>query len=399
MTAHGNRMVLADIDGPSRAAVACAAQDAGFAVQTADSAADVLGLLDSAAVDLLVIDVAVPAIDGIALLGEIAMRRDRVRVLVTGDADARLLAAAERFARQSGIDVVGVLRKPVASQDLAALLGLVGPSTRQLRRTALEHAISHGEIEAHYQPKYRRTPQGLRLMGAEALARWRHPRLGLLAPAMFFDDLEAGGLESALTERMLHEVTSHAAHCRDRGHDLQFAVNFTPGLISDPSWPGRIERYLDAHDLPAGCLALELTEGSMVDHTLRSIEVLTRLRVRGLALLLDDFGTGYSSLMRLHQLPFNEIKIDRAFISEMFDQESARTIVAVTIDLAHRLGLTACAEGVETQEAVDALCAMGCDHLQGYHLGAPVDAETFFEMLEYQENPCRAAMGALDQAG
>ena len=384
MTAPANRLVLAANDSGARSAVAAAARDAGFAVSLAEDASRVLAMLDEDVIDLLVIDVVVPAIDGIALLGEIAMRRDNVRVVLTGDADPRLLAAAERFARQSGIDVVGVLRKPIVGQDLVALLGLVGPSTRQLRRNALEHAISHGEIEAHYQPKHAHTADGLRLMGAEALARWRHPRLGLLAPAKFFDDLEAGGLESALTERMLHEVTSHAACCRDRGLDLQFAVNFTPGLITDPSWPARIGRYLDACRLPARCLALEITEGSMIGHALRSIEVLTRLRVRGVSLLLDDFGTGYSSLMRLHVLPFNEIKIDRAFIAEMLVQDSARTIVAATIDLAHKLGLTACAEGVESQEAVDALCAMGCDHLQGYHLGAPVDAETFLHMLQDQ---------------
>ena len=391
MTSHASSLVLADVAGPSRTAVAHAAGEAGFTVATADNAAMALALLDRNVVDLLVVDVAHTAFDGITLLGEVARRRDRVRVVITGQAEGRLLDAAERFARRSGIDVVGMLRKPVAAQDLAALLGLVGPSTRNVRYADLERAIRQGEIEAHFQPKFLHTPGGLRLMGAEALARWRHPRLGLLAPAMFFDDLEAGGLESALTERMLEDVATHAARWRDRGHALQFAVNFTPDVVGDPSWPERIDRCLEAHNLPSSALALEITEGGMMHHALRSIEVLTRLRVRGIDLMLDDFGTGYSSLMRLHVLPFNEVKIDRAFIAEMLERDSARTIVAATIDLAHKLGLTACAEGVESQEAVETLCAMGCDYLQGYHLGPPVDARTFDAILECQEPPCRAA--------
>ena len=387
MTTPGKRLVLADRAGPSRAGLAHAARAAGFTVEEADDGAGALAFLDRGTADLLVVDVASPAIGGIALLDTIAARGDRVRVVLAGDAESPELATAEDLARQGGIDVVGLLRKPIVPTDLAALLRLVGPASVHLRHGELEHAIREGEIEAHYQPKYALIDGHLSLMGAEALARWRHPRLGLLEPSMFFDELEAGGLEYALTERMLGEATALAARCRDRGHHLEFAVNVTPALVSDPTWPDRIEHYLELHDLPPRCLALEITEGSMIHHALRSFDVLSRLRVRGIPLLLDDFGAGYSSLMRLHVLPFSEIKIDRTFIAGMLEQVSARTIVAAIIDLAHKLGLTACAEGVESQEAVVALDAMGCDYLQGYHLGVTVDGAAFMHLLARRAPP------------
>jgi diguanylate cyclase (GGDEF)-like protein len=237
----------------------------------------------------------------------------------------------------------------------------------------LRRAIEGDELVLHYQPKL--TLATGEVDGVEALVRWQHPARGLVFPDQFIELAESAGLMAPLTTRVIEMALAQCRAWADQDRWLTVAVNVSPSNLVDENFPFEVARLLAAHDLPAGVLVLEVTESLLMADRERAEHVLGRLRDFGVGVAIDDYGTGYSSLAYLATLPVTELKLDRAFISEMTGSPRAESIVTSTLQLAHALGLAFVAEGVEDAETLDALTFLGCDVVQGYHVSRPLPPE------------------------
>jgi predicted signal transduction protein with EAL and GGDEF domain len=236
----------------------------------------------------------------------------------------------------------------------------------------LRHCVTREQLVLHYQPKVDLATG--KMSGVEALVRWRHPKRGLLAPASFMDEVERTHLIAPVTRWVLNEALRQQRTWRDAGIDLTMAVNVSSrSLRNANALPDIVGELTELWGTARGRLTLELTEGALIEEAAPA--VLTRLHGMGQKLSVDDFGTGYSSLAYLQRLPVDEIKIDRSFVKNLADIDDDGIIVRSTIDLAHGLGLTVVAEGVEDEKVAKMLGDYGCDEAQGYHFGRPVAPE------------------------
>jgi diguanylate cyclase len=236
----------------------------------------------------------------------------------------------------------------------------------------LRRAIAAGELILHYQPKVS-TGTGM-MNSVEALVRWQHPALGLVQPDGFIPQAENTAVIHALTTEVLRLALSQVRTWAEAGRSIPVAVNISARSLLDPRFPAHVRELLDAHDVAPYLLCLELTETAvMTDYDL-ALVVLQALDTMGVSLSIDDFGTGYSSMSYLKTLPVKELKIDRSFVMGMANDPDSVVIVRSTIDLAHDLGMSVVAEGVEDRITRNALAAMGCDLVQGYEICKPVPA-------------------------
>src|SRR4051794_1633185 len=236
----------------------------------------------------------------------------------------------------------------------------------------LHGALDAGELVLHYQPKAEIATGAVR--SVEALVRWQHPRQGLLGPGHFLPLVEQSGLTRALTAFVLDRALLEIRALREAGYDLRVAVNLGPADLLDLGLPSEVERLLAARSFPAACLQLEVSEDVVMADVERTEEVLLGLRHAGVRTALDDFGAGHSVLAHLRHLRIDELKIDRSFVMRLLEDERDAAIVHSVVDLAHRLGLTVVAEGVESPEAWERLAGWHCDEAQGHLLGRPMSA-------------------------
>ncbi|WUH90737.1 bifunctional diguanylate cyclase/phosphodiesterase [Streptomyces sp. NBC_00433] len=245
-------------------------------------------------------------------------------------------------------------------------LGLLG----DLRR-----ALDAGDVELHYQPKVRFDG---RVVGLEALVRWEHPERGRVNPEEFITMAETSGLMPLLTEYVLDTALAQVARWRRMGLDVPVAVNVSPRDVHSPGFAGTVAARLARHQVPPGSLQLEITEHVLLEDPQRAADTLNGLTGHGVKMSLDDFGTGYSSLVHLRRLPVSELKIDRSFVARLVVDTEDAEIVRCTVDLAHSLGLTVVAEGVEDDETWERLRDLHCDAVQGWLVAAamPPDEAT-----------------------
>jgi diguanylate cyclase (GGDEF)-like protein len=257
-------------------------------------------------------------------------------------------------------------------------------SPRRLRLAgALRQAIVDGEILLYFQPKAELDTG--RIIGVEALARWRHPELGLLGPAEFVPIAEQTGLIGPLTSHVLNEALAQVRRWRDQGLELSVAVNLSARSFLDAQLAAEIPPLLQRWGVEARLLELEITESMLMLDPGRAKATLDRLSAIGLSMSVDDFGTGYSSLANLKRLPVDGIKIDKSFVIDMAHDASDAAIVRSTIDLAHNLGLKVVAEGVENMETWRQLRDHGCDLAQGFHVSRPLPGEELGRLIAAHE--------------
>ena len=208
-----------------------------------------------------------------------------------------------------------------------------------------------------------------KLCGVEALARWNHPDKGLIQPYYFISLAEANGLIEDLTWLMLDQTAKDWCALNI---DATASINLTASMFKDLSLPSKISNIINKYQLDSSQIILEVTESALIEELAKSLECLTRLRMKGFQLSIDDFGTGHSSLIQLHRIPFSELKIDRSFIMKMTKDQEARAIVETVIILSHKLKMRSVAEGIEDESVLDALKNAGCDIAQGYHFAKPM---------------------------
>lgn len=241
----------------------------------------------------------------------------------------------------------------------------------------LRRALQRNELVLFYQPKF--TAAGLPVTGAEALVRWQHPQMGLLAPDAFIGMAERSGLIIPIGRWVLSQACAQLQKWHQAGHgSWSMAVNLSPVQFTCSELIHDVRHALDEHQIPPQCLTLEITESTAMRDVEASLAILNELTAMGVRISIDDFGTGYSSLLYLKRLPATELKIDRAFIKDLCstDGEDA-SIVTSIIALGRTLQMRIVAEGVETEAQQIQLQEMGCDQLQGYHFNPPLPAERF----------------------
>jgi diguanylate cyclase (GGDEF)-like protein len=315
----------------------------------------------------------VPASIGIALAGP------------HGEEAAELLARADVAmddAKEGGCG--WVVYDPEKDQHTPERLALLAD---------LRDAIPKGQLVVHYQPKCSaRTGE---VVGAEALVRWMHPRLGLLSPDAFIGLAENTGLIRELTLVVLDEALRQLRLWLDLGLDLGVAVNLSARHLANGDLPVQVEEALRRHAVPGRLLTLEVTEGTIMQDPGRAVLVLARLRELGVKVAVDDYGTGYSSLAYLKRLAVDELKIDKSFIVGVRDNENDAIIVRSTIELGHSLGLSLVAEGVEDAKTWQLLDAWDCDVLQGYYISRPLPATALLQWLRDGSDRRTPSRGAL----
>jgi len=242
----------------------------------------------------------------------------------------------------------------------------------------LRHCVDRGQLVLHYQPKFDLATR--EISAVEALVRWQHPGRGLLTPESFMPEAERTRMIEPVTRWVLGEALRQHRTWRDDGVDLMIAVNISAhSLGARSNLPDIVAELTEVWGTAPERLILELTESALVEPS--APDVLARLNAMGETVSIDDFGTGYSSLAHLRRQPVSEIKIDQSFITHLATDSEASVIVHSTIDLAHNLGLSVVAEGVEDEAAMDLLLAYGCDSAQGYFLGRPGPAAALTPLL------------------
>ena len=244
----------------------------------------------------------------------------------------------------------------------------------------LHHALKHNELELYYQPKVNiKTGE---ILSAEALIRWRHPKLGLISPNKIIPIAEASGLIESIGQWVLKTACNQTKAWHEAGFDfLKVAVNLSGQQFKQSDLFHKLTQLLFETNLDAKFLELELTEQILVENVKINIQKLNLIKKLGIRISLDDFGTGYSSLAYLHQFPFDILKIDRCFITKIDQNQKNAVITKSIIEMAHQLGLKVIAEGIETQGEVNFLVKHQCDELQGYFFARPMPTQEFEKLL------------------
>jgi EAL domain-containing protein (putative c-di-GMP-specific phosphodiesterase class I) len=381
-------LLVIDDQRLDRVIAASAGARAGLTTTGVGSIAEARVLLEQGIrFDFIVLDLSLDEEDGLEALPLIAKFNESAVVLFVSGFDIRVLAASQRIAASLGLRGGGVLRKPVVPNVLIELLRphrqLFYPGETSapalLSPGELRQALEFGAIQPWFQPKISLLTG--RIVGTEALARWKKPDGSLLLPASFVPIAEQAGLASELLFTILGQSLKACAHWRRTRPDCWVAVNLTPLLLNDPSLPDRIDQELRTYGVPPTALVLEVTESSAIPDTPRAMEILTRLRIRGISLSIDDFGTGHSSLLSLVRMPFNEMKIDQTFVREALSNSDSRKVVRASASLGRELGLKVVAEGVETVQMAELVTEAGCDIGQGWLYGRAMPAAAFERAL------------------
>ncbi len=262
-----------------------------------------------------------------------------------------------------------------------------GMDKRLRERRALQHdlrsAVERGELTLNYQPQARMDGK---IIGFEALVRWKHPARGNVSPGEFIPLAEESGLIVPMGEWILREACREAASW---AQPLTIGINMSPVQFRHGDLPALVHGILLETGLAPSRLELEITEGVLIDDFSRAVSILRRLKALGVRIAMDDFGTGYSSLSYLQSFPFDKIKIDRAFISNMESSPQSATIVRIIIALARGLNLPVLAEGVETQSQLNFLAKESCDEVQGYLIGRPMPIADYADLIGEETGSAR----------
>jgi EAL domain-containing protein (putative c-di-GMP-specific phosphodiesterase class I)/FixJ family two-component response regulator len=345
------------------------------------------------------VDLVMPEMDGVEVIEHLAKLDSEVKVIVTSGVGSRVLDAAARSAEAHGLEFIGVLPKPFKPADLRSLLfdaggtnrsGKAGRTSKSIEITAddIDRALKENEFSLCYQPKVDCVSE--KVAGFEVLSRWIHPEHGFISPEYFIVKAE----EFNLIDRLTFQVVEKSLRWFSREFpqfesDLYLSINMSGKNLAESTLIDVLPEYCENYGLSRERLILELTETAAMEDPVRSLDILTRLRVKDFHLSLDDFGTGFSSMLQLVKLPFSEIKIDKSFVFDAMKSEESRTVIEVTLDLARRLGLSTTAEGVEDKATFDYLMEQGCNLVQGYYFAKPLppdEAVAWVQNYEQQLN-------------
>lgn len=367
---RAGRMVIADDEPEVAAFVRSVATGCGYEAVVVSTIETLNDELKRSAPTHIVLDLNMPGVDGIEILRHLAQLRCRAKIVIFSGADQKVREAARRLGTELGLDMAGVLGKPVRLAALRTFLDGLNPHAGEPSLEDVATAIAAGELFLEYQPKLALPSR--ELAGVEALVRWRQPSGKVVMPGDFLPAIEASEVIEDLTWAVMSQALDQIRAWADHGFQCPVSINLSSRNLLELDFADRLMSLAQNLNVPPNLITLELTETAAAQNQVHSIDILTRLRLKGFGLSIDDFGTGYASIAQLHRLPFDELKIDRSFVAELGTSDDAKVIVKAMIDLAHNLSLRVCAEGVETAAALETLERLGCDMVQGFHFSRAV---------------------------
>jgi EAL domain-containing protein (putative c-di-GMP-specific phosphodiesterase class I)/ActR/RegA family two-component response regulator len=401
MQAHRHKCVVVDDDAGVRALLYSILGECNLDLRGFGSAAEAIEACHRDPPDYIILDIVLRGSDAVDVLRALATQNYRGAVQLISGRDLTLLKQVTQVGEQHGLHMVPPLHKPFHIDDVEksvidyfAAHPAGAPSAAPAYHAeppplvTLKEALRNGWLEFYWQPKISLRERCV--VGAELLARCRHPEFGMIAPNAFIPHAGPNETLELSTRAMAAALSGWRALPRG-GAPLKLAINVTVDDLlglpiaaivrehrpRDPGWPG---------------LILEVTEDQAVRDVALTQEIATQLRIYDIALALDDFGAGYSNLARLKQLPFAELKLDRQTVAGCDADASSAALCQMSIDLAHQLGAVAVGEGIETRGELQALIRMGCDLGQGFLLAAPMPQDRFVALL--RENIAKARVPA-----
>ncbi len=372
--ANADKILVIDDDNTVCELVTALAQAMGFdCVAMKDAAA--FSSVEFPDTTLILLDLMMPGMDGIEVLRLLGERHSRARILLMSGMDRRVLETAEKLAHSLGLRVVGHLQKPFPLTELRGLLstlaGMEVPATPvsaprvSVSNDQLRKALENHEFVNYYQPQISLVTG--EVTGVEALARWNHPEMGMILPENFIARVEALGLIGKLCWSTAEMAMTEARQLVDRtGNPLRLSINVSMISLHDLEFPDAFLNLANQYDFPTDRIALEITETSLISELSRTLDVLTRLRMKNFHLSIDDFGSGYAMMRQLQHVPATELKIDKSIVEKMHQNESDRVMVEKIIEMGHELNMEVMAEGVVTLEQLEMLRQKGCDGAQGF---------------------------------
>jgi len=393
------KVLILDDNNLTARAIANVAEFIGLTAKVTSDFQSFLEIFQQWEPEYLVIDLIMPDMDGVEVLGELGRMGVDAQLIITSGAGQQLLHAAARSAGAHGLNVLGILPKPFNPKAFRDLINAEPINTadntfgKQLRAESqvntlsvaeLEQAINARDIYMVYQPKVSCISGAL--TGVEALARWEHPEKGFISPEEFIPLAEQNDLIDRLTLQVFEQALAFLTQLQSadsafisHNRTLLLSVNISAVSLKNLTLFKQIEMLCASYNIKPDQLILELTETAAMDDPVMSLDILTRLRLRGFRLSIDDFGTGFSSMLALVRMPFSEVKVDKTFVMTSADSRESRLVIKAIIELAHSLNMQVAAEGIENNQALDLLRKMGCDQAQGYFIGRPMLPDAFID--------------------
>ena len=359
---------------------------AKYVFSAADGAAalEVLAAIEPP-IDIVVSDLDMPGMDGMEFIRHICDLRQPVSLILASSLERSLIASVETMARAYGVNLLGAIEKPPSATKLGNLINLHAThSTAGQRASAASFSaaeVAEGlrldQFEPFFQPKVEMKTR--RIVGAEALARWRHPQKGIVNPKAFIGVMEDNGLIDDLTESILMRAALNCRLWQFAGMDVNVSVNLSIKCLEDVALSERMVRLVEGQGVEPRHVVFEVTESAAMSDLGKTLEILSRLRMKGFGLSIDDYGTGYSSMQRLSRVPFTELKIEQLFVRDAPTQSASRAMLESSLEMAQKLRILAVAEGVESKAEWDLLRQLECPVAQGFLIAKPMSSAEFLD--------------------
>lgn len=401
-TMSEDRLLILDDDDLTGQTIRNVAEFAGMCVKVTSTPTDFFQILRDWQPTHIALDLVMPEMDGVEVLAELGDMQNTANIIITSGVGEQILQAAARSAAAHGLNVVGILPKPFSPRIFRELLQLapehqgeamVQPQAQEaspdITEARLREAVNQHAITLEYQPKVECGSGAL--TGFEALARWHDPELGRIPPDKFIAVAEQCDLIDPLTLSIFAQAIDWFSHFRQHSShqtslaqsaDVRMSLNISARSLPNLELFNELEKLCLNANLSPDSIMLELTETSAMDDPVASLDILTRLRMKGFHLSIDDFGTGFSSMLQLVRMPFSEVKVDKSFVMTARDSRESRLVITAVSELAHSLGMKVTAEGIENHATLQFLQQQGCDIAQGYYIARPMPAEAIEDWLE-----------------